>query len=343
MITHAYQSFLKRFQNLRFFSSNDIMKRIQVIAILLIIVIAGIFFWWQNGLEAVNPLDKSQKDFVVSKGAGLRVIANNLKEQGLIRDPIVFFLEVKKLGLDGTIQAGDFRLSPSMTAESIIKAMTHGTEDIWVTIPEGKRAEEIADILKNSMPNYTDDWVTVLKAHEGYLFPDTYLFPKDADINQIIAIMTDNFNKKYAIAKAQETTPFSQSDAVILASILEREGRSGNDMKKVASVLENRLSIGMALQVDASVQYALGYQPTEKTWWKKDLTEEDLKIDSPYNTYINPGLPPSPISNPGLESLEAVLNPAQTNYLYYISDGKGTLHFAATLNQHNANIARYGL
>lgn len=334
---------LKHIREFGSFGSHAFMKRIQIFLIILIAIVVGIFLWWQNGLQAVNVLDKSQKIFVVQKGAGLRMIANGLKEQGLIRDPIVFFLEVKKLGLDGTIQAGDFRLSPSMGVETIIKTMTHGTEDIWITIPEGKRTEEIAEILKNAMSNYSPDWATTLKAHEGYLFPDTYLFPKGADINTIITIMTNNFNKKYADAKAQETTPLAQADAVILASILEREGKSGEDMRKVASVLENRLSIGMALQVDASVQYALGYQPVQKTWWKKDLTAQDLQINSLYNTYANPGLPPGPISNPGLESLKAVLNPAHTNYLYYISDSKGLLHFSSSLNEHNANIRKYGL
>lgn len=319
------------------------MKRLKVFILLIVICIGGIFLWWQNGLQAVNPLDKSQKMFVVPKGAGLRTIANDLKSQGLIRDPIVFFLEVKKLGVDGTIQAGDFKLSPSMSADEVIKTMTHGTEDIWVTIPEGKRSEEVAEILKKTMPNYNDSWIAPLQAKEGYLFPDTYLFPRNADINTIISIMNDNFNKKYAIAKTQETTPITESDAVILASILEREGRSGQDMRNIASVLENRYSIGMALQVDATIQYALGYQPTEQTWWKKSLTTADLHIDSPYNTYLNPGLPPTPISNPGLESLEAALNPANTNYLYYISDKNGTLHFAATLDQHNANIRKYGI
>lgn len=336
-------SILQKLREVRFLSSNDIMKRLQVGLILIVIVVIGIFFWWQNGLAAVNPLDKSEKMFVIPKGAGLRAVSNSLKEQGLIKDPVVFFVEVKKLGVDGNIQAGDFRLSPSMDANKIIKTLTHGTEDIWVTVPEGKRAEEIAEILKSTMPGFQDDWVTILKTHEGSLFPDTYLFPKDSTIDTIVSIMTSNFDKKIALAKAQQTNTMTQADAIILASILEREGKSGEDMRKIASVLENRLDIGMALQVDATVQYALGYQPLEKSWWKKALTAEDLQINSPYNSYKNPGLPPTPISNPGLETLEAAMNPAKTNYLYYISDKTGALHFAATLQEHNANIRKYGL
>lgn len=317
------------------------MKRLKILLTILIVIIIGIFIWWQNGLQSVNAKDSAKETFVVKPGTGLRDIASNLKQAGLIRDPIVFFLEVKKLGLDGTIQAGDFRLSPSMPADEIIKTMTHGTLDVWITVPEGKRAEEVAAILKEKMANYDNSWLPALKAHEGYLFPDTYSFSKDADLTTVVSTMTDNFNKKYAIAKAGATTTLSENDAVILASILEREGKSGQDMRKVASVLENRLSIGMPLQVDASIQYALGYEPAEQSWWKKALTTTDLKTDSPYNTYTNPGLPPTPISNPGLEALEAVLNPANTNYLYYISDKNGTLHFATTLDQQNANIRKY--
>lgn len=317
------------------------MKRLKILLTILIVIIIGIFIWWQNGLQSVNAKDSAKETFVVKPGTGLRDIASNLKQAGLIRDPIVFFLEVKKLGLDGTIQAGDFRLSPSMPADEIIKTMTHGTLDVWITVPEGKRAEEVAAILKEKMANYDNSWLPALKAHEGYLFPDTYSFSKDADLTTVVNTMTDNFNKKYAIAKAGATTTLSENDAVILASILEREGKSGQDMRKVASVLENRLSIGMPLQVDASIQYALGYEPAEQSWWKKALTTTDLKTDSPYNTYTNPGLPPTPISNPGLEALEAVLNPANTNYLYYISDKNGTLHFATTLDQQNANIRKY--
>lgn len=320
------------------------MKRLQVLLLFIVVIIAAIFIWWQNGLAAVNPLDKSEKLFVVPKGAGLRTVAYSLKNEELIRDPIVFFLEVKKLNLDGTIQAGDFRLSPSMSTDSIIKTMTHGgAQDIWVTIPEGDRAEEVAAILKDSLPNYSPDWVTALKPHEGYLFPDTYLFPRDANIDTVIAIMTSNFDKKYAEAKRHQTNNLSEKETVNLASIVQREAITPHDMQYVASTLENRLDIGMALGSDVTLEYVLGYQPTEKTWWKKDLNVDDLALQSPYNTRLSAGLPPTPISNPGLVALEAVLNPPQSNYLYYLSDSKGVLHFAVTLDQHNANIKKYGL
>lgn len=296
-------------------------------------------FWWKNGLSPVDPLDKTKKIFMIEKGEGVREIANSLKKEGLIRDPIVFFLLIKKMSLDNKIQAGDFRLSPSMTTEEIAEDLTHGVIDVWVTIPEGKRAEEIADLLKEKIPNYKPTWREILNNNEGYLFPDTYLIPKDADINFIIVMMKNNFENK--IAKLNIQTK-ELVEIVTIASLIEREAKFDNDRSLVASVIDNRLKINMALQIDATVQYAIGYQPNKKTWWKV-LTPDDLKINSPYNTYKQTGLPPTPICNPGLTSLEAAVNPAKTDYLYYVSDKTGHNHYAKTLEEHNANIKKYGL
>ena len=319
------------------------MKKLVIILFLIIGLLAIGFFWWKNGLLAVNPKDKSQHIFVVKRGDGIREIANSLKKEGLIKDPIVFFLLVKKLNLDGKIQAGDFRLSPSETAFDIMQDLTHGMLDIWVTIPEGKRADEIADILKEKIPTYQETWRNVLNRNEGYLFPDTYLIPRDTDINTIVSIMKDNFEKKYLSVPNINNSSLSRDQVVIIASLIEREAKLPKDRPLVASVILNRLKIGMALQIDATVQYALGFQEDEKTWWKKNLTIQDLKIDSLYNTYENPGLPPAPISNPGIDVLSAVVNPSNTDYLYYTSDSLGQNHYAKTLDQHNANIKKYGL
>ncbi|MDE2589668.1 MAG: endolytic transglycosylase MltG [Patescibacteria group bacterium] len=263
------------------------------------------------------------------------------RQEGLIRNPVAFFLTVKQQGLDGKIQAGDFRLSPSMSTAQIAENLTHGTLDVWVTIPEGKRATEIAEILSKKLSSYNSSYAIALATKEGYLFPDTYLFPADSSISKIMDIMENNFNNKYQEALKNKTANLTQQQAVILASIVEREAISPRDMQLAASVLENRLNIGMPLGSDVTLEYAIGYQPTEHTWWKKDLTADDLILNSPYNTRLNAGLPPTPISNPGLVALEAVLNPPQTDYLYYVSDSKGVLHFAKTLEEHNANVKKY--
>ncbi len=317
------------------------MKKFLLLIILIAIGVLGFFAWYNNAKAAPNPSDKNPQFFVIKEGEGIRDIGYALKQAGLIKSSVAFFIYVKQNNLDNKIEAGDFRLSPSQNLDSVIQTLLHGTVDIWITIPEGLRAEEIASILKQKIPTYNSSWNKELDAQEGYLFPDTYLLPRNATVDQIISIMKNNFNKKYQQANQQTTVKLSENDAVILASIVQREAITQSDMRGVASVLENRLNIGMPLGSDVTLEYALGYQPDEKTWWKKDLTALDLQTTTPYNTRTNAGLPPTPISNPGLIALEAVLNPAQTNYLYYLSDKNGKLHFATTIQEHNANIRKY--
>lgn len=319
------------------------MKRLSTLLIILIIFFVGILLWWNHGTAPVNKNDTSQKIFSVEKGLGVREIANKLKKDGLIRDPVAFFILVKELRLDGKIQAGDFRLSPSLSAEEIAKKLTFGTLDIWVTIPEGKRAEEVASLLKDKIPQYSDSWITTLKSYEGYLFPDTYLFPRNADINLIVTIMRNNFDKKYNSIQPNPKNILTKEQIVILASLIEREAKDNEDRPLISSVLHNRLALGMPLQVDATVQYAIGFQSDQNSWWKKDLTLDDLAVASAFNTYKNVGLPPEPIANPGLAALTAAMYPSSTDYLYYITDKSGVTHYAKTLKEQNANIAKYGL
>lgn len=319
------------------------MKRIITVIVLILVFVIISVFWWQNGVLPANSQNNSPKIFVVKNGQGVREIANSLKKEGLIRDPVVFFLITKQTGLDKKIQAGDFRLNSSMNAYEVAESLTHGTLDIWVTIPEGYRAEEIADILENKIPNYNESWRQTLNENEGYLFPDTYLIPRDADIDTIISIFKNNFQTKYDSVKSLKTNNLSDAQTLVLASLVEREARLEEDRPLVASVIYNRLSIGMKLDIDATLQYILGYQEDEKRWWKKGLTNEDKKINSPYNTYTNSTLPPRPISNPGLSAIKAALNPTETNYLYYITDQNGKNRYATSLEGHNANIEKYGL
>lgn len=319
------------------------MRKFKVVILLLIFFALGFFVWWKNGTSPANSLDKTPTIFIVRKNEGVREIANNLKQQGLIRDPIVFFLLVRQLGFDKKIQAGDFRLNPSMNASEIANGLTHGTLDIWITVPEGQRADEIADTLAQNIPSYKESWRNSLSVNEGYLFPDTYLIPRDADINLILTLFKNNFDAKFESIKNLKSTNLTDRETIIVASLVEREAKFEKDRPLVASVIENRLGLGMRLQIDATVQYLLGYQKDEKSWWKKDLTFEDLKINSPYNTYTNAGVPPTPISNPGLSAITSAINPAKTNYLYYISDKQGNLRFSETLEGQNENIKNYGL
>lgn len=313
-------------------------KRIAVAGTLLALCLFFAFFWWQNGKRPADAQDTSNKIFIVEKAAGMREIANNLKEEGLIKDPVVFFLLVKQLKLDQKIQAGDFRLSPSMTAEQIAKELTTGSIDIWVTIPEGKRATEIAEILKEKMPQYDDSWVAALEEKEGYLFPDTYLIPKDYSIENIITIFTNTFNAKIAEAGIDSDDP-QLNDIVIIASLLEREAKTNDEKPIISGIIQNRLDSDIALQIDATIQYAKGKVGSK--WWMPVTLAEYKSVDSPYNTYLSTGLPPGPISNPGIESLKAAANPEETNYVYYLHGRDGVIRYARTLDEHNANTRKY--
>lgn len=316
------------------------MKKIKILFLLLIIIGGIFFFWWNHGLAPVNSSDKSTQYFVVGQGKGVRELANNLKEQGLINDPIVFFLLIRQRGLDNKIQAGDFKLSPSMNANQIADTLTHGTVDIWITIPEGKRAEEIADTLQEKIPSYQESWRDELRTQEGYLFPDTYLIPKDADVATVISILNNNFYTKLNSIGITKNTPNLKS-VVIVASLIEREAITDAEKPVIAGIIQNRLSDGMALQIDATIQYAKGKRNGK--WWSPVLSSEYQSVKSTYNTYLYPGLPPGPISNPGLESLKAAANPTNTPYYYYLHDKNGVIHYAKTIDEHNANIRKYGL
>ena len=229
-----------------------------------------------------------------------------------------------------------------MKAGVIAKNLTHGTLDVWITVIEGLRKEEVAQILSETIQIETIPFIE--QAREGYLFPDTYLVPKDAPIEALLSIFTKNFQSKYTVQLQNKVKSLglTEREGVIIASLVEKEAKFPEDKKKVAGILIKRFKEGWMMQLDATIQYALGYQKKEKTWWKKDLTIDDIKVDSTYNTYKYVGLPPAPICNPGLDSFEAVAN-AQVNtpYWYYISDKKGNMHYGVTLEDHNANIRKY--
>lgn len=317
------------------------MKKFFFLIILLVLIIGGLGAWWLNGIAPANSDDTRNQTFEVSKGEGVRQIANSLKAQGLIKDPIIFYLLVKQNGVGGKFQAGEFQLSPSMSAVKIVNVLQRATDDIQITITEGKRAEEIAGILKSRFANYDSIWEQQLIANEGYLFPDTYSFDKGATISTIVSTLKNNFEKKYAAIPDGRKTTMSKEQIVIIASMIEREARFVQDRPLVASVIYNRLAAGMPLQIDATIQYAIG---TQSDWWPK-LTDTGNNItpSSPYNTYTHSGLPPSPIANPGIAALQAAMYPEQTTYLFYITDSSGHNHYATTPEEHAANIKKYGL
>lgn len=314
--------------------------------VIIIVLIAGIFYgiksYWNGLLDPVSPKNTSEKIFVVRKGESVSQIADHLKKEGLIKSPLAFNYLAKNSALSSQIQAGDFKLSPSMSSEEILKELTVGAVDKWVTLLEGWRVEEMAEEISSKLKIENSKFIKVAK--EGYMFPDTYLFRVDSTPEEIAQIMRDNFRKKYSseLINIINRLGLTAGQGVILASIVEREARSDEARRMAASILLKRLNIGMGLNADATIQYALGYQASEKSWWKRHLTREDLKTDSPYNTYLYKGLPPAPISNPSLSALQAVARAdPSTPYLYYYHDSQGRSHYAKTLDEHNENVARY--
>ena len=318
------------------------MKKIFSVILLLIIISLVGLLWWNDGLSPVSSADKKSQTFVIKKGTGLKEIASKLETAGLVKNRIVFFLYTRVYKFENKIQAGSFTLSPSMTAQEIAENLTHGMLNARVTIPEGERATEIAEILKANISSYNSSWSLTLTKDEGYLFPDTYLIPRDATIEMIQDQMKENFDQKYAKI-GTISSKLSKSQIVILASLIEREAITDSEKPIIAGILMNRLNAGIPLQVDATIQYAKGKNPLSGKWWEPVALEEYKSVKSDYNTYLNLGLPPGPISNPGIVALKAAANPTETDYLFYIHDKNRQIRYAKTLAAHNANIEKYGL
>jgi UPF0755 protein len=314
-----------------------------LICLFLIIGVAlGGFFWWQKKLRpAGGDLDRV---FIIQKGEGLDSLAGRLEKEGFIQNSFAFRLLVLSQNLSKKIQAGSFRLSSQMGAQEIAEALTHGTLDVWVTFLEGWRSEEFAEeLIKEGFKIEIDDWDSEVHGlgYEGCLFPDTYLIPRAASQATIIDILKTNFDKKFSsLDRRAASKNFTLHQIVTLASIVEREAKDNQDLAVVAGILIKRWQNNWPLQADATVQYAVA-DPNLKNWWPKDLGKQDLEIDSPYNTYRYQGLPPGPICNPGLASIKAVIDYQETDYWFYLSDSQGRLHYAKTIEEHNANIAEY--
>ena len=276
---------------------------------------------------------------MITKGTSAMQVGNNLYKAGLIKSPLAYKIYIQFTGKSGKIPAGEFRIASNMNLFQVVESLLKGPIELWVTVPEGLRREEIAAKFTAGLDRdqtFTDEFLVASKGKEGTLFPDTYLFPKDASASAIVAKMTSTFKSKTASLDSSGS-PLSFQEKLILASIIERETKTDEERPIVAGVLMNRLNIGMALQVDAAVQYAVG---TPKNWWPI-LTRDDLTSVSKFNTYKYAGLPPSPIANPGISSIKAAYAPKDSDYWYYIHDPKGLIHYAKTLSEHNANVSKY--
>lgn len=314
-------------------------------------LLMGVFFWWRQNLQPANPAGSEKVFFTVNKGEGLSEISDELKKAGLVKSSLHFRIYAVFVGVAQNIQAGGYSLSPSMQPKEIAGLLTKGVNDQWVTIVEGLRSEEIGEILiRNGFALNPAEWEAKIKTAEleGQLFPDSYLVFRGSDQEKILQIFARNFRKKVLEGLKTELSKsdLSLQEVLILASIVEREAKHDSDRGIIAGILVKRLADKWPLQVDATVQYALGslrcsLLTSPCDWWPNRLSKDDLQIDSPFNTYLNSGLPPGAICNPGLASIKAVLQPKNSDYWFYLSDSVGVMRYARNSAEHSANIKKY--
>ena len=320
-------------------------------------------------IEAAASADATPLLFEIQPGETAASVTARLQEEGLIKDADLFRLYMRYHGLDHRLATGSFELAPNLSMPEIARRLQQArVEEIIVTIPEGLRSEEVADLMNvqgildgeafltlvnggSASAQALGDYSFIpagLSTLEGYLFPDTYRLPAPATPADLLTRMLDNFGQRVTpdvVANAEQVGRGMQQ-VVTMASVVEREATQADERPLIASVYWNRVSGacstetgGAYLQADPTVQYAAG-RPGE-WWWKPPSVEAYQQIESPYNTYLHPGLPPGPIASPGLSAIEAAANPAQTRYCFFLGTGDGRHVFAETLAEHQANIDQY--
>ncbi len=331
---------------------NDQGKRMKTVLFLLLCILGGAFIyfyafdhWPAKGMVTID----------IPKEASGREIGDRLEEKGVIRSSMIFRAMIIATGNQKALQSGHYRMHQGLTVKEAIEELKSGREDVeTVTVPEGYTAARIAELLKKAGISGGEDFLAEASSYapasymygpepaeikgEGFLFADTYEIPKAYTARQICDLMYKRTDEMLAadIRKQAEKKKLTIHELMTIASMVEREARFKEDQEKIASVILARLEKGMRLQIDATVQYALGRQ-------KAELSLGDTKVDSPYNTYIRNGLPPGPIGSPGMDAIRAVLKAEPGEYLYYVAEKDGHHVFTKTYEEHEAEVSRiYG-
>lgn len=320
--------------------------------LLTIIILVGIivFFSYTNALDTSNSDNSEKVSFQIQEGETVDSILQNLVEDGLLRKIYVNYTKIylKVTNMGSKIQAGSYNIPKNLSIRELTNTLQEGKEqDIWVTIPEGLRKDEIAKIVETELSKVEttsfsseefialttdEEFINTLGLEipltnlEGFLFPDKYALSPSSTTKSVIEVLVGNFKKKVE----NEYT----YDDIVMASIVEREGYTSDDRPIIAGILLKRLREGWLLQADATLLY-----PVKD--WKHIITVQDKENDNPYNTYKKNGLPPTPICNPGIQAINATRNPEESAYYFYIHDKDGTPHYATTLEEHNANVNKY--
>ncbi|MHA1151089.1 MAG: endolytic transglycosylase MltG [Alphaproteobacteria bacterium] len=308
-------------------------------AVSALVVAGGLFaFYGLDRFERPGPL-AADTVIYIPQGAGVEAIARQLHEAGAIEDPLMFRLGVRLLRAGHELRAGEYLFAAALSTRDTIDLLRRGETVVRrLTLAEGLTSHEIVALVEQAeaLEGRVD-----IAPPEGSLLPETYHYARGDRRAEVIARMgraRDRLLSELWLARAPNLPVATPEQAVVLASIIEKETGVAAERARVASVFVNRLRKGMRLQSDPTVVYGLtgGKGPLGRA-----LTRKDLQAPSPYNTYLNPGLPPGPIANPGRASLEAVLDPAKTAFLYFVADGSGGHAFAKTLAEHNRNVAKW--
>lgn len=326
------------------------IRRVALFAVLAAAVIVAAAGWFAYGifLDRSHPIKSTT--VIVARGSSFSAIAEELGRAGVIANPLIFRIYAKMRHADVQARAGEFRFEPHQTPARVLERLQSGGAQVarWVTFPEGFTAKQIARRLQREG---FGDWRRFFRAFmhdtivvdgtrtrnlEGFLFPSTYLIPIGATPKTVEQIMTTQFLAELPsdAKRAARSHGLTVPQVVTLASLIEREAKADDERALMAGVYYNRLRLGMPLQVDATIEYALPHHADV-------ITYRDLRIDSPYNSYLHRGLPPTPIANPGEPSLLAAFHPKPSPYLYYVYKGDGHHAFAKTLAEQRANIKRY--
>ncbi|EKE20468.1 MAG: hypothetical protein ACD_7C00567G0003 [uncultured bacterium] len=321
--------------------------------IIIIVWMFIVFIGASVGLVYYLFFSAPQKDvtddvFIVGKKQTIEQTLDKLKDQGFIKNKKAFELILNIKKIEGDIEPGGYRVSKNMNVWKVVQKIYSAPDMKWVTIPEGYRKEQIGEVLAETLSwseEELEKWNTVYTKMnvdyiEGTYFPDTYLIPINENGLDVAKRMTRRFDEQFApYIKEFAEQNILWTTGLKLASIIQREAGSKSDMPMIAGIIWNRLNQEMNLEIDATVQYARG--KTEGGWWAPIKSEDIDNIDSPYNTYKYAGLPPHPIANPGLDAIDAVLHPEETECLFYLHDNNRQIHCAKTYEEHKENIEKY--
>jgi len=335
---------------------NTILQNKKKILILLFLIFTLLFFiiFYYVNFNSPQKSANIEQFNIPATLSDSNEVANLLLEKGYIKSKLGFRIAFFGFnGLMGTvcidcISAGSYKISKTMNVFDVVKILKSKPYLVWVTIPEGLRKEEIADILADTLAWTTkekEDWINIYTAEkddyfEGVYFPDTYLIPTDEKPDETAKRMRAKFEEKFAdYSKEAVKQNIKWTTVIKVASLIQREAAGKDDMPVISAVIWNRLLNNMKLEIDATIQYARGNRG--EGWWALISSSDIKNTDSKYNTYKYSGLPPHPIANPGIDAISATLYPSKTDCLYYIHDTNKQIHCAKTYEEHLINIEKY--